>query len=105
MFNTKRNIIALSALAVAAIASPMLASSSAHAYECKSGATVGIGVQTSPGAAHHVAITNWKAQAKAKYGLPWSVWEVSQGKIVQCNKSGNLTQCQAISKACKYVVF
>ncbi len=104
MLTIQRSIIALSALAVAALASPMT-SSSAHAYACKNSPTVTVAVQKHQNTAYHQAVAKWKGKTKSDYGLSWSVWEIAKNKTVNCGQvgGGNIA-CYATGKACNYVV-
>jgi hypothetical protein len=104
MLNMKRSVIALSALAVAALASPVMTSSSAHAYACKGSPTQTVAVQKYQTTAYHEAIAKWKSKTRSDHGLAWSVWEIAKHKTVNCVAAGGgNTACVAVGKACKYV--
>ena len=104
MLNIKRKAFALSVIAVSALATAMI-STSAQAYQCNGVTTTATAVQKNQNAAYYQSIAMWKGQAKGKYGLPWSVWEIAKYKNVKCAPlGGGNFACQASAKACKYVV-
>jgi len=95
-----------SLLGVAILATTVLGSTSASAYECKNGHhyQTGIGVHPSQGTAMAIATASWTNKVKETYGLPWSVWQISKGQALTCTPSGNGTKtCVARARPCKYV--
>jgi len=83
----------------------LLIAPSAHAaYQCKTGNTwvEGIGVYSNVFAATAMAKAKWKAAAQDKYGLAWSVWDISSRKNIQCNTIHGGFHCRAVARPCLY---
>ncbi len=78
----------------------------AEAYACKTQHRylVGAGVHAAQAGAIEMAKKNWQNKVKEKFGLHWSVWEISEGKHVQCMANGGGGQsCVVRSRPCSYV--
>ena len=103
-----RNVI--SSLAAAAVATAVLHVSfptQALAYQCKDRL-----IETKANQKGHAriaalqrqAIQAWSAQAKARYGLPWSVWKIAAARSTSCGNWQGHSTCIVKAKPCRYVV-
>ena len=103
MSNATKLKIFLGALAIANVVVSLMAAP-AHAFQCKSSFTSAVFVHPSKPTATSMAMAQWPAVAKSKYGLPWSVWKIAKNKGVGCFPVAGNWQCVAKAKPCKYVV-
>lgn len=95
------SILALSACALAA----PVASTPAAAYACKSTPLQTVGIKMLRPQASKQAKQIWTAQAKSKFGLSWSVWQIAADKDGDCVKlANNQWRCLVSAKPCNYVV-
>ena len=92
--------------AAAMMTANMLGTGTAEAYACKSEHPylVGTGVHATQAGAVTMAKNQWKTKVKAEFGLPWAVWEISEGQHVQCAANGGGKSCVVRSRSCKHVV-
>ena len=92
--------------AAAFAASTAVGTHPAEAYACKTDLRymAGTAVRRAQTDAVEMAKKNWQVRVKQKFGLAWSVWEISEGQHVQCvsNRGGGML-CVARSRPCKYV--
>jgi hypothetical protein len=92
------------AAAVLAFSVPTVMTTSASAYQCKTGYTqVQVHMPTRM-AARKQARKSWSLKVKNDLGLAWSVWKIAKHKSNKCNKSGQRWICKAKAKPCLYVV-
>ena len=76
------------AAAVLAFSVPTVMTTSASAYQCKSGYTqVQVHMPTRM-AARKQARKSWSLKVKNDLGLAWSVWKIAKHKSNKCKKSG-----------------
>jgi len=92
------------AYAAAAILALTLATSGAQAYQCKTSFVQAEALGNPRVKAAKSAKTFWAGEAKDKYGLAWSVWDIAASKSQNCNWTGNKFYCIVKAKPCLYVV-
>lgn len=106
MINASKLTAVFGLFVAAFFATTFVGTGTAEAYACKTQHRylVGAGVHSTQAGAISLAKSNWQAKAKDKFGLPWSVWNISEGKHVQCAANGGGGQsCVVRSRPCKYV--
>lgn len=98
------NLIKIVGLLAVVVAATPVFSSDAHAYACKGNQYSGAATKNTKFMARAGARISWQNHVKSQFGLPWSVWSISQGKSIQCHKTGAKHTCLALARPCKYVV-
>ena len=90
--------------AVLAFSVSTIMTTSAFAYQCKTGYTqVQVHMPTRM-AARTQARKSWSLKVKNDLGLAWSVWNIAKNKSTNCQKSGQRWICTAKAKPCLYVI-
>jgi hypothetical protein len=92
------------AYAAAIVITLGFAAGGAQAYQCKSSYVQAEAVGKPKFKALKSARTFWSAEAKDKYDLSWSVWNIAANKSTDCNYTGNQWYCIVKAKPCLYVV-
>ncbi|MGE0008705.1 MAG: hypothetical protein AB7S92_24385 [Parvibaculaceae bacterium] len=81
-----------------------LAPGTADAYQCKTSFIQAESLGTPKVKARRTARTFWVTEARNKYGLAWSVWDIAASKSQKCNWTGTKFYCIVKAKPCLYVV-
>lgn len=104
---TRKIVARLAAAAVAAVVLHVSFPNQALAYQCKDRF-----IETKANKKGHArmaalqrqAMRAWSAQAKAGYGLSWSVWKIAAAKSTSCGKWQGHSTCVVKAKPCRYAV-
>ena len=91
-------------LIAALMMSAPVATTSAHAYQCKNSPTQSIGLAKLRMKAWTKSKKNWTSNVKSRMGLGWSVWGISNSKSVSCIRLTSQWRCLADAKPCLYTV-
>ncbi|WP_119390133.1 hypothetical protein [Taklimakanibacter lacteus] len=99
MLNLNRMVIR-----AAAVVAFVAVANSAQAYQCKTTYVQAEALANLKVKALKSAKTFWSQEAKDKYGLAWSVWNIAASKSQSCNWTGTKFYCIVKAKPCLYVV-
>lgn len=98
-----KSLSAVSLASVLMLTAPVI-TTSAHAYQCKNYPTQSVGLANLRMAARAKSRQNWTNSVKSQFGLPWSVWNISNNKSISCSKLDAQWRCLASAAPCLYVV-
>jgi hypothetical protein len=87
-----------------AIVALTLVTSSAQAYQCKTGFVQAEALSMPRLKALKSAKTFWAQEVKDNNGLQWSSWDIAASKSQSCNWTGTKFYCIVKAKPCLYVV-